>query len=92
MGMDERWKKLTEYTIEALLIAWLGYLFLYQNYLLYHWHRGLPLPSKTPYEILGVLMGATFLAFEVWKNRDTFFGGSSRGTEGEQLLNPERVE
>ncbi|WP_367884307.1 hypothetical protein [Thermococcus sp. JCM 11816] len=58
MGMEERWGgKIAEYIVEAVLIAWLGYLFLYQNYLLHNWHRGLPLPSKTPYIILGVLMG-----------------------------------
>lgn len=80
MGMEERWGgKIAEYIVEAVLIAWLGYLFLYQNYLLHNWHRGLPLPSKTPYIILGVLMGATFLAFELWRNRNVLFDGRSQG-------------
>nr|WP_231855811.1 hypothetical protein [Thermococcus peptonophilus] len=73
MKMKERWEKIAEYIVEAVLIAWLGYLFLYQNYLLHNWHRGLPLPSKTPYIILGVIMGITFLAFELWRNRDVLF-------------------
>jgi H+/Cl- antiporter ClcA len=65
--MEKRDEKLVEYSLEALLIAWLGYLFLYQNYLLYKWHRGLPLPSKLPFILGGVVMGVTFLAYELWK-------------------------
>jgi len=52
--------KLLEYGVEAVVVSWLGYLFLYQNYLLYNWHRGLPLPSRWPFLIGGVVMGALF--------------------------------
>ena len=65
--MEERKWKIIEYTVEALLIGWLGYLFLYQNYLLYRWHRGLPLPSKWPFVVAGVLMGLAFFIYEMWK-------------------------
>ena len=62
--MDERTSRLIEYTVEALLVAWLGYLFFYQNYLLYRWHRGLPLPSKTPFLIAGIFAGALLFWYE----------------------------
>ena len=62
--MDEREQRLVEYSIEALLVAWLSYLFFYQNYLLHNWHRGLPLPSKVPFLILGVIVGGLFFWYE----------------------------
>ena len=65
--MGDREKKLIEYGIEALIIAWLGYLFLYQNYLLHKWHRGLPLPSRVPFVLGGVAMGLAFFIYEAWK-------------------------
>ncbi|MBP1910852.1 hypothetical protein [Thermococcus stetteri] len=84
MVMEERWEKIAEYIVEAALIAWLGYLFLYQNYLLYHWHRGLPLPSRTPYAILGLIMGGAFLALELWRNRTLFLEKNvSTGMQGQ---------
>ncbi|ASJ03329.1 hypothetical protein A3L09_08695 [Thermococcus profundus] len=70
--MDEdRALKIIEYGIEALLIGWFTYLFAYQNYLLYRWHRGLPLPSKFPSLLLGIAAGAGFLAYELWKMKKT---------------------
>jgi len=60
-------KKLIEYGIEALIITWLGYLFLYQNYLLREWHRGLPLPGRGPFVLGGIAMGVAFFAYEYWK-------------------------
>ncbi|WP_367883366.1 hypothetical protein [Thermococcus peptonophilus] len=95
MKMKERWEKIAEYIVEAVLIAWLGYLFLYQNYLLHNWHRGLPLPSKTPYIILGVIMGITFLAFELWRNRDVLFNKKNQviaEIHPENSAPPENVE
>ncbi|AFL95847.1 hypothetical protein CL1_1650 [Thermococcus cleftensis] len=62
--MEERTRRLIEYTVEALLVAWLSYLFFYQNYLLYRWHRGLPLPSKWPFFLAGVLVGALLFWYE----------------------------
>ena len=65
--MGEKEWKIIEYVIEALLIWWLGYLFLYQNYLLHRWHRGLPLPSRWPFVVGGLAMALAFLAYEFWK-------------------------
>lgn len=65
--MKERDWRIIEYTVEAILIGWLGYLFLYQNYLLYEWHRGLPLPTKWPFLLCGLAMGIIFLVYELWK-------------------------
>ncbi|WP_297062544.1 hypothetical protein [Thermococcus sp.] len=65
--MGDREKKLIEYGVEALIIAWLGYLFLYQNYLLHKWHRGLPLPDKVPFILGGIVMGLAFFIYEAWK-------------------------
>ena len=62
--MDQRTGKLAELTVEALLIAWLGYLTIYQNYLLHNWHRGLPLPSRVPFVVLGLAMGLAFFWYE----------------------------
>ncbi|WP_297437068.1 hypothetical protein [Thermococcus sp.] len=65
--MDERTIKTIEYSAEALLIAWFAYMFFYQNYILHTWHRGLPLPSKLPFLLLGVLSGAIFFWYEYRK-------------------------
>ncbi|WP_297477277.1 hypothetical protein [Thermococcus sp.] len=62
--MDPKIGKLAELTVEAFLIAWLGYLTIYQNYLLYRWHRGLPLPSRVPFVVLGLAMGLAFFWYE----------------------------
>ncbi|KUH33192.1 hypothetical protein APY94_06665 [Thermococcus celericrescens] len=62
--MDEKTSRLIEYTVEALVVTWLGYLFLYQNYLLYRWHRGLPLPSRSPFILIGVILGILFFWYE----------------------------
>ncbi|WP_461865818.1 hypothetical protein [Thermococcus sp.] len=64
--MDERDKKIIEHAIWALLLAWFSYMFFYQNYLLYTWHRGLPLPSKWPFIFLGVGVGALFFAYKLY--------------------------
>ncbi|WP_240922818.1 hypothetical protein [Thermococcus sp. Bubb.Bath] len=64
---DIDWGKLVEYAIEALLIGWFVYLFAYQNYLLYHWHRGMTLPSKTPSLLAGIISGLAFFAYESYK-------------------------
>lgn len=66
--MDEdKLPKVIEYSIEALLVGWLTYLFAYQNYLLYKWHRGLRLPSKIPFVLIGVLAGVLFFVYEINK-------------------------
>ncbi|AIF70042.1 hypothetical protein PAP_08270 [Palaeococcus pacificus DY20341] len=62
MGTKEL--KLIEEIIISLLLVWLGYLFFYQNYLLYKWHRGLPLPSKAPFLMLGILLGGAYFVYE----------------------------
>lgn len=64
--MEEREQRLIEYTVESILIAWLSYLFFYQNYLLYNWHRGLPLPSRLPFVFIGLLIGTLFFWYE-WR-------------------------
>ncbi|WP_297420824.1 hypothetical protein [Thermococcus sp.] len=74
--MDAKTSKLIELTVEALLIAWLGYLTIYQNYLLYNWHRGLPLPSRYLSLIAGILMGLAFF----WYEWDKFERGSTGNT------------
>ncbi len=61
---DMDWGKLIEYAIEALLIGWFVYLFAYQNYLLYHWHRGMALPSKTSSLLAGIISGLVFFVYE----------------------------
>ncbi|WP_297464654.1 hypothetical protein [Thermococcus sp.] len=76
--MDRKTGKLIEITVEGLLIAWLSYLFLYQNYLLYRWHRGLPLPSRIPFLLLGVLAGGIFFWYE-WSKLDR--GGRASAPE-----------
>jgi hypothetical protein len=62
--MDKREQKLIEYGIEAIVIAWLAYITFYQNYLLYKWHRGLPLPSRLPFFLLGLATGLAFFWYE----------------------------
>ncbi len=82
--MEEKEKRLIEYSVEALLIGWLGYLFLYQNYLLYKWHRGLPLPEKWPFILAGIGMGLGFLLYELWKLEKT-----SSAEDSEEVPSPE---
>ncbi|ASI98737.1 hypothetical protein A3L02_03740 [Thermococcus celer Vu 13 = JCM 8558] len=65
--MEERDKRLIEYSVEAVIMAWLAYLFFYQNFLLYRWHRGLPLPSRWPFALLGIVTGGMFLWYELVK-------------------------
>jgi len=62
--VDEKEQRLIEYSIEAVVIAWLAYLFFYQNYLLHSWHRGLPLPSKLPFLVAGIVVAALFFWYE----------------------------
>ncbi|AJC72081.1 membrane protein [Thermococcus guaymasensis DSM 11113] len=64
---EERTLELIEYGVEALLLGAFTYLFAYQNYLLYRWHRGLPLPSKLPFLIIGAVVG---LGFFLYKSRE----------------------
>ncbi len=61
--MEEKDKKLIESGIEALILGWLAYLFFYQNFLLYKWHRGLSLPSKLPFMVAGVLVGLAYFLY-----------------------------
>lgn len=63
MGMEERDLRLIEEGIITLLITWLSYLFFYQNYLLYRWHRGLPLPSKWPFLLGGLAVGLSYALY-----------------------------
>jgi len=65
--MEEYQKKLIEAGIEGIIIMVLAYLFYYQNYLLYGWHRGLPLPSKIPFIIAGILTGAAYLIYKLYR-------------------------
>ncbi|MDV3104475.1 hypothetical protein [Thermococcus waiotapuensis] len=59
------WGKVVEYSVEAVLIGWFTYLFAYQNYLLYRWHRGLELPPKLPFILVGSLAGLLFFVYEI---------------------------
>ncbi|WP_457753766.1 hypothetical protein [Thermococcus sp.] len=61
--MEEKDKKLIESGIEALILGWLAYLFFYQNFLLYKWHRGLLLPSKLPFLVAGILVGLAYFLY-----------------------------
>ncbi|WP_240910575.1 hypothetical protein [Thermococcus sp. GR6] len=79
--MEEKDKRLIEYTVEALIVAWLSYLFFYQNYLLYNWHRGLPLPSKWPFLLVGIGIGALFFWNE-WRKFEKELSEGSVYTEG----------
>ncbi|WP_232473313.1 hypothetical protein [Thermococcus thioreducens] len=65
-SVDEKDQRLIEYSVEAVIIAWLVYLFLYQNFLLHTWHRGLPLPPKLPFAVFGIIAGALFFWYE-WR-------------------------
>jgi len=65
--VEEREQRLIEYSVEAVIVGWLAYLFFYQNFLLYNWHRGLPLPSKWPSAVLGVVSGVLFFWYEWMK-------------------------
>jgi len=71
---DGRELEIIEYGVEALLIGAFTYLFAYQNYLLYRWHRGLELPAKWPFYLLGILVG---IAFFVYKSNGLLRGGKS---------------
>ncbi|AEC52264.1 hypothetical protein PNA2_1349 [Pyrococcus sp. NA2] len=62
-------KKLAEIAInigESIVLGWFVYALSYQNYLLYKWHRGIPLPSKLPFVALGIVSALIFLT---WKYR-----------------------
>ncbi|NJE08015.1 hypothetical protein E3E31_05675 [Thermococcus sp. M39] len=61
--MEEKDKKLIESGIEALILGWLAYLFFYQNFLLYKWHRGLSLPPKLPFMVAGILAGLAYFLY-----------------------------
>ncbi|ACS90268.1 hypothetical protein [Thermococcus sibiricus] len=65
--MEEYQKKLLESGIEGFIIMILAYFFYYQNYLLYKWHCGLPLPSKTPFLIAGILTGTAYILYKAYK-------------------------
>ncbi len=64
---DNRFLRAIEYSIEALIIGWLSYLLIYQNYLLYRWHRGLPKPSRGYFILAGFVIGVSFLSYELIK-------------------------
>jgi len=64
---EERTLELIEYGVEALLLGAFTYLFAYQNYLLYRWHRGLPLPGKLPFVIVGIVVGSAFFLYKSWR-------------------------
>jgi len=61
--VDLNVEKFAEYVLEALILGWFVYLFAYQNYLLYNWHRGLRLPSRAPSLLIGILSAALFLFY-----------------------------
>ncbi len=91
--MEERTIKTIEYSVEALLIAWLGYLFFYQNYILYTWHRGLPLPSRLPFVVTGVVLAALFFWYEYRKMErelNTEGIGNTPSPERPETANTER--
>jgi hypothetical protein len=95
---DIDWGKLVEYAVEALIIGWFVYLFIYQNYLLYHWHRGMPLPSKTSSLLAGIISGLAFFAYESYKlfkpSREESPGEISSGipSTGVSGVDPEGAE
>ena len=64
---EEKALELVEYGVEALLLGAFTYLFAYQNYLLYRWHRGLPLPAKWPFILLGLAVGLGFFLYKSWR-------------------------
>ncbi|AAL81056.1 hypothetical protein PFDSM3638_04670 [Pyrococcus furiosus DSM 3638] len=67
MKWDKKWNDGIILALETAFISWFTYAFLYQNYLLYKWHRGSPLPSKIPFVLAGIFVGLAFLA---WKGRN----------------------
>jgi len=69
--------KTVEYVVEAAILSWLSYLLIYQNYLLYRWHRGLRKPSKVYFILAGVLIAAAFLTYEFIR----LFGRDEEPTE-----------
>lgn len=70
--MDKYTQKLIEEGFISLLLAWLSYLFFYQNLLLYKWQKGLPLPSKTPFVIAGILIGAGYFLYKWSRLKEKF--------------------
>nr|WP_052696170.1 hypothetical protein [Palaeococcus ferrophilus] len=76
--MGERDLRLIEEGIITLLITWLSYLFFYQNYLLYKWHRGLPLPSKTPFLLAGLAVGLIYALYASRKLEKEFKEGEAQ--------------
>ncbi|AFK22436.1 hypothetical protein [Pyrococcus sp. ST04] len=74
MSIKEAWKVLNDKNkaveiviiiLETLFIMWFTTAFLYQNYLLYKWHRGLPLPSKFPFLVVGISGGLAFFLYRM---------------------------
>ncbi|KUK16676.1 MAG: Uncharacterized protein XD54_2033 [Thermococcus sibiricus] len=65
--MKKYQKKLIEAGIEGAIITVLAYLFYYQNYLLHKWYRGLPLPSKIPFMVAGILTGAAYFIYKLYR-------------------------
>ncbi len=63
--IDDKALRVIEYSLEALILGWLSYLLIYQNYLLYDWHRGLHLPSRGSFVVLGIVIGGAFLTYRM---------------------------
>ncbi|WP_324736239.1 hypothetical protein VFC49_03815 [Thermococcus sp. SY098] len=89
--MEEKDKKLIESGIEALILGWLAYLFFYQNFLLYKWHRGLLLPSKLPFLVAGILVGLAYFLYRWEKIEKEIPKEVSKGTSAPQEI-PEEKE
>lgn len=70
--MDDKTLRIMEESVITLLIAWLSYLSIYQNYLLYRWHRGLPLPSRIPALLGGLSLGTLYALYVVKKFEKEF--------------------
>ncbi|CUX77469.1 hypothetical protein CHITON_0690 [Thermococcus chitonophagus] len=88
--LKKRWKDVLITAIESLILMWFIYAFLYQNYLLYKWHRGLPLPSKLPFILVGVASGLAFFFFEIdklIKSSQEGISGVADGRSGEDPSN-----
>ncbi|ADT84113.1 hypothetical protein [Thermococcus barophilus] len=89
--MEEKDKKLIESGIEALILGWLAYLFFYQNFLLYKWHRGLLLPSKIPFLVAGILVGLAYFLYRWEKIEKEIPKEVPKGTSAPQEI-PEEKE
>ncbi|MFA4640154.1 hypothetical protein [Pyrococcus kukulkanii] len=88
--LTKRWGDILITTIESLILMWFTYAFLYQNYLLYRWHRGLPLPSKAPFILVGVASGLVFFVFKIdklIKSSQEDISGVADGRSGEDSCN-----